>query len=377
MKKICYFINSDWYFDLHWLERAYAAQKDGYQVHVMTRFEGETFYDKFTKLGFICHPVRLRERSLNLFGFFFSMLDVSLKLSKIEPSIIHSITIKPIIIGGLLSRIKDTPFVANIVGLGRVFDCNGVTYHIIQKLVISIYRYIFKNFKSKIVFEHRKDMDILEEFISFRADQANVIDGAGVDIKIFAYQEEKELIKPIVFFAGRMLKNKGLKTLIEIKSELKEKNIHFDLVVAGIEVPDDPHAIPSSMLAAWHEKGDIVWLGTRRDIAQLITSASIVALPTIYPEGVPRILIEACAIGRPCIAYNSGGCGSIINDGVTGYLITKNNRDDFRDKLEKLLLQPELRKKMGINGRDLVAQRFSSDKIISRTLKLYKILCNI
>lgn len=371
MKKICYFINSDWYFDLHWLERAYAAQKEGYQVHVMTRFEGETFYNKFTNLGFVCHPIYLRERSLNPFGFLFSMLNVSLKLAKLKPSIVHSITIKPIIIGGLFSRIKNIPFVANIVGLGRVFDCNGIVYHVIKKLVISTYRYIFRNRKSKIIFEHKKDMNILGEFIHFQADQTNIIDGAGVDTKLFFYQEEKELIKPIVFFAGRMLKNKGLKTLIEIKSELKEKNIHFDLVVAGIEVPDDPNAIPSSMLTAWHERGDIIWLGTRRDIAQLITSASIVALPTIYPEGIPRILIEACAIGRPCIAYNSGGCSSIINNGVTGYLIAKNDRNEFRDKLVTLIMNPELRKKMGINGRDLVANRFSSEKITHKTLNIY------
>jgi len=371
MKKICYFINSDWYFDLHWLERAYAAQKEGYQVHVMTRFEGETFYNKFTKLGFICHPIRLRERSLNPFEFLFSMIDISLKLSKIEPSIIHSVTIKPIILGGLFSRIKKIPFVANIVGLGRVFDCGGIIYHLIKKVVISIYRYIFKNSKSKIIFEHKNDMNILEKLIDFQTDQINIIDGAGVDTTIFTYKEEKNISIPIVFFAGRMLKNKGLKTLIDIRSELKRENIHFDLVVAGIEVPDDPHAIPSSMLLAWHEKGDITWLGTRHDMAQLITNSSIVALPSVYPEGVPRILIEACAIGRPCIAYNSGGCGSIIDNGITGYLVTKNDRKDFRDKLVTLLLDPELRKNMGVNGRDLVVQKFSSEKIIVKTLNIY------
>ncbi|QGX90483.1 glycosyltransferase family 1 protein [Tatumella sp. TA1] len=373
MKKICYFINSDWYFDLHWLERAYAAQNEGYQIHVMTHFEDNTFLNKFTNLGFICHPIHLKERSLNPFEFLFSMLDASIKLGRISPSLIHAITIKPIIIGGLFTRFKSKPFIANIVGLGRVFDCSGVIYYLIKKMVIAIYRELFKNPKSKIVFEHENDKDTLERFMTFKSNQANVVDGAGVDTNLFVYQEEKNIIKPTVFFAGRMLKNKGLNTLVEIKKELKEKNIHFELVVAGIEIPDDPQAIPSSTLRGWHEKGDIVWLGIRQDIAQLITSASIVALPTIYPEGVPRILIEACAIGRPCIAYNSGGCSSIIDDGVTGYLIAKNNRDDFRDKLEILIRNSELRKKMGVNGRDLVVQKFSSEKIVAKTLYIYKI----
>jgi len=167
MKKICYFINSDWYFDLHWLERAYAAQKEGYQVHVMTRFEGENFYNKFIKLGFTCHSIQLRERSLNPFGFLSFMLEVSTKLAKIDPSIVHSITIKPIIIGGLFCRITNKPFVANIVGLGRVFDCDGIVYHTIKKMVVFIYRYLFKNPNSKIVFEHKYDRNILEKFIKF------------------------------------------------------------------------------------------------------------------------------------------------------------------------------------------------------------------
>lgn len=374
MKKICYFINSDWYFDLHWLERACAAQKHGYQIHIMTRFEGDTFRNKFRELGFICHPIQLKERSLNFFGFLYALFIISFKLIKINPSIIHSITIKPIVIGGIVSRLLKKPFVANIVGLGRVFDCQGITYNLIKKIVIIFYNFIFNNLKSKIIFEHEQDREALARYIDFKPNQTKIIDGAGVDTSLFTYQEENKLVKPIVFFAGRMLKNKGLNTLIEIKKELKEKNIHFDLVVAGIEVPDDPQAIPSSQLTAWHEQGDIVWLGTRRDIAQLITKSSIVALPTIYPEGVPRILIEACAIGRPCIAYNSGGCNSIINDGITGYLINKNDRDEFREKLLKLIDQPELRKHMGINGRNLVVERFSSEKIIDRTLSTYDLL---
>jgi len=371
MKKICYFINSDWYFDLHWLERACAAQKDGYEVHVMTRFNGDEFISKFKRLGFICHPVRLRERSLNPFGFLYAMLDVALTLAQMNPSIIHSITIKPIIMGGIVSRLAQKPFVANIVGLGRVFDCNGMLYRSIRKCVILLYKFIFNNKKSRIIFEHQQDRDILNKYISLEEGKTEIIDGAGVDTSLFPYQEEKEFLRPIVFFAGRMLKNKGLKTLVEIKRELKEKNIYFDLVVAGIEVPDDPQAIPSSQLTAWHEQGDIIWLGTRRDVAQLITKSSIIALPTLYPEGVPRILIEACAIGRPCIAYNSGGCNSIINDGETGFLISRNDQEEFRDKLLLLISQPNLRKRMGINGRNLVMKKFSSEKVVAKTLMAY------
>uniref|UniRef100_UPI001F4D8D4F glycosyltransferase family 4 protein n=1 Tax=Rosenbergiella australiborealis TaxID=1544696 RepID=UPI001F4D8D4F len=373
MKKICYFINSDWYFDLHWIERACAAQNKGYQIHIMTRFKGEELYNKFTLLGFICHNIHIKDHSLNPLSFFFTMMQVWFKLLIINPSIIHSITIKPVILGGVYSRIFRKPFIANIVGLGRIFDCDSSIYIKVKKIVIFIYKQIFKNEKIKIIFEHNKDRDFLEKNIKFKFGQTIIIDGAGVDTTIFSYREEKENIKPIVFFAGRMLKNKGLDTLVDIKRELNDLNIHFDLVVAGIEVFDDPYAIPTSILKSWHEQGDIVWLGERRDIAQLISNSNIIALPTLYPEGVPRILIEACAIGRSCIAYNSGGCSSIIENGITGYLIEKNNKKEFRDKLIILIKNPELRKEMGINGHNLVKEKFSSAKVINLTLCIYSV----
>lgn len=371
MKKICYFINSDWYFDLHWLERAIAAKKNGYQVHIICRFNGDLFINKFDELGFFCYPINLKERSLSIFGFVFLIIKLLPILKSINPDIIHSITIKPIILGGIFSRLKRKAFVANIVGLGRVFSYDNYLYLLIRFFVIRIYRFIFKNQKSRIIFEHEFDKVSLSKYINFYHDQTQVIDGAGVDTALFPYKSEGKLNRPIVFFAGRMLKNKGLKTLVDIRKKLKLEGLAFDLIVAGIEVPDDPHSIPASLIKKWHEDGDISWLGTRNDIAELIDKSSIVALPTMYPEGVPRILIEACAIGRPCIAYNSGGCKSIIEDGVTGFLVDKGNENAFELKLKELLMNPELRHELGKNGRALVAEKFSSKKVISRTLSVY------
>ena len=371
MKILCYFINSDWYFDLHWLERAYAAQQKGYRVHIITRFTGKTLINKFTNMGFICHPISLKERSINPIGFIFSSMKIFYILYKIRPTIIHSITIKPILLGGLYAKIAKKSFVANIVGLGRVFDTKGFIFSLFKSLTLSIYKIIISNQKSCFVFEHDEDRNTLMKSIHFGPLQTAVIDGAGVDTKIFSYQQEKRNKTPVVFFAGRMLNNKGLNTLVRLRQELKEINIDFDLVVAGIEVKDDPQAIPTQLLQQWRENEDILWLGMRSDIQNLITESNIVALPTTYPEGVPRILIEACAIGRACIAYNSGGCKSIIKNEITGYLVEKNNYNLLKEKMINLINDYELRVSMGVNGRNLVTEKFSSSKIIEETIKIY------
>ncbi|WP_275541855.1 glycosyltransferase [Pantoea agglomerans] len=120
----------------------------------------------------------------------------------------------------------------------------------------------------------------------------------------------------------------------------------------------------------WSDANDIIWLGQRDDVITLIEESNIVALPSVYAEGVPRILIEAAAIGRPSIAYNTGGCSSIIVNDVTGFIVNK-NIDELVCKLEMLIKNKEMRLHFGINARAWVMSRFCSTFVIQKTLGVY------
>ena len=79
-------------------------------------------------------------------------------------------------------------------------------------------------------------------------------------------------------------------------------------------------------------------------------------------EGMGRVLIEAMASGKPVIGSNVGGIPGVIQDGRNGFLFESENVDDLADKLDKLLSDPELAKSMGIEGRNIVKEKFSSEK---------------
>lgn len=79
MKRLCYFVNSDWYFDLHWTERAIAARDAGYEIHIISHFIGDEIIKKFKTFGFICHNVPLVAQSFNVFVF----LEHFLKLGRL------------------------------------------------------------------------------------------------------------------------------------------------------------------------------------------------------------------------------------------------------------------------------------------------------
>ncbi|WP_261108074.1 glycosyltransferase family 4 protein [Serratia liquefaciens] len=373
MKTICYFINSDWYFELHWLERAMAAQQAGYEIHVISHFTGSEIKERLTKKGFICHDSMIEEQSTNPFSFIYSFLKVSSLLKKINADILHCITIKPCLIGGSFARLNRKPIILSFVGLGRVFAENSFHIAMIRFCVLRLYNFLLKNKKCMMVFEHEHDRQKLLEMTEANPAKAYVIEGAGVDPELYDYSLETDRTTPVVLFASRLLWSKGLGDLVEVKKRLMKKGVHFELNVAGITVPTDSDAIPLEQVEQWQREGVINWLGKSSDVCKLIEASNIVALPSVYSEGIPRILLEAASVGRACIAYDVGGCQSLIIDDYSGSLVHKGDISLLEQKLEKLLLNPETRAEMGIRGRKLVEDRFSSSLIIDSTLKLYKL----
>ena len=372
MKKLCFYINSDWYFSLHWKERAVAAIDSGYQVHVICNFSSDDERRSLELLGLITHNSNMSEQSLNPF---FLMKDVyrSCKILKeISPDIIHCITIKACIIGGLYSKIYNKNLVLSFVGLGRVFSSEVIIYKLLEKIVTKLYAWISKKKNVFFIFEHENDRCEIVNRTGIDINKTFVINGAGVNLSDFNYVEEDDREIPVVLFAGRLIWSKGLKDLIDAKIALREQGVDFVLDVAGFIVKNDPDSIPQSLIEDWSCKGIIRWLGKSNNVSELIKKSNIIALPSVYAEGVPRILIEAAAIGRATIAYDTGGCGSIIKNNETGYLIEKSNFPELLDKLQVLLVDIELRKEFGKRASIKAVDGFSSKKVIETTLGIYK-----
>lgn len=370
MKKLCFYINTDWYFNLHWKERALAAIENGYEVHVVCNFENLRILDDFESLGIKTHNSKMSEQSLNPLVIIKDLLNSMKIIRKINPDILHCITIKPCLIGGFYAKLFRKKLVLSFVGLGRVFSSHSKKYEFIKKNVSALYRWISAKPDVFFIFEHEMDRKEITAITGIDKKKTMVIDGAGINTEEFQYSVDPVNSLPVVLFASRLIWSKGLSDLIEAKKKLAVKGVYFELQVAGIIVKNDPDSIPESIIKKWSDSNEITWLGQRDDVRQLIERANIVALPSVYAEGVPRILIEAAAIGRPCIAYDTGGCSSIIINNVTGYIVDK-DLNDLVCKLEMLINNKQLRLDFGINARDRVKTRFCSTYVIDKTLGIY------
>ncbi|PLC69550.1 glycosyltransferase [Klebsiella quasipneumoniae] len=103
--KIVYFVNAAWYFELHWLDRAEAAISKGYEVHLISCFSDENIKKNLEGKGIKCWDIKLNRFSKNILKNI-SILTAFRKFCKqINPDLIHLITIKPIIFGGVYARL--------------------------------------------------------------------------------------------------------------------------------------------------------------------------------------------------------------------------------------------------------------------------------
>jgi glycosyltransferase involved in cell wall biosynthesis len=106
------------------------------------------------------------------------------------------------------------------------------------------------------------------------------------------------------------------------------------------------------------------------DLKAIYEELDIVALTSLN-EGTPVSLIEAMAAGRPVVATNVGGVKDIVKDGMSGYLVESGNAEEFNKRLLELIKDSEKRRKFGEYGRNMVKERFSKERLIKDTEKLY------
>lgn len=367
-----YVINVDWYFNLHWLQRARAVKSAGAHVHLVMGVTDSGIMDKLNKEGFVCYQWNVDRKSMNPFPNFGGFIELYRLLTKISPDIIHAITIKPNIFVGLMPRLLKVPYVLSVTGTGVIFSGRSWPAKIAKPVVRLLYKLSkYSKVSRKIVFENREDKEYFVTSGLCNDSEAVTVLGAGVDTDIFQASHANNQGTPIMLFAARLLWDKGLGDLVEASKLLRQRGLEFTLQVAGIVDRETINAIDLTVLEDWQQAGLIEWLGTETDMPKLLAKSNIVVLPTFYGEGVPRILIEAASCARPIIASNIAGCREIVEDGVNGLLVPARNIYALAAAIEQLLQAPELRNRMGFNGRRKVERFFSEKQVIAETMSLY------
>ena len=198
---------------------------------------------------------------------------------------------------------------------------------------------------------------------------AVLIRGAGVDLDRFHPAPEPP--PPVtVLLPARMLRDKGVFEFLAAAKRLGERGLGARFLLAGGVDSENPAAISEAELRLAAQTAGVQWLGHRTDMASLLGQTHVVCLPS-YREGLPLALLEAAAAGKAIVATDVPGCREIVIDGLTGLLVRARDVQELATALEALILDPELRGRLGAEARAFCAKNFGVEAVIKATLELY------
>ena len=368
--KICLVANTDWYLYNFRLSLAKALRNQGWEVILIS--PPGLYVKKLGVEGFRWVEWKVDRRGVNPWRELMAFIRLNRIYRRENPQLIHHFTIKPVLYGTLASRTLNKPAIVNsITGLGYIFLTSGVRGKILRALVIPLYKLALKTSNIHVIFENRDDQQTFVNRRLLKESQATVIEGTGVDINRFIpYPEETGRLS--VVMPGRLLWDKGVGTFVDAAKILQKDN-DLRIAVVGRPDPGNPANIDDSQLRLWAEEGLIELWGFREDMEEVYRQAHIICLPSMG-EGLPTVLIEAAASGRPIVATDVPGCREVVEHGVNGFLVAPNDPIALAEAIAMLANDPGLRKKMGEAGRQKALTDFAVDKIIEQTIAVYSCL---
>ena len=175
--------------------------------------------------------------------------------------------------------------------------------------------------------------------------------------------EKRDREIPKVLFLSNLLIDKGVLVLLDALKRLKEKGISFECVLVGGETQDIDSGRLQEELTQRNLNENVRYVGKQygKDKETWWDNADVFVHPSLN-ECFALVLLEAMAHGLPCVATDEGAIPDIVEDGQTGLLVKKRDAADLADKLETLLQDADLRKKMGIAGRKKYEERFTLER---------------
>ena len=369
MRKILFVVNDDYYFISHRLVIAKKLVEEGWSVYVACKDSGvahkiEDVGAKFISFPFSRSTVHPLQEIKLLYRFY--------RLYKnVQPEIIHHISLKPVIYGSLVARLLRMSKVVNAIsGLGYIFTDNRRS--LIKSVMIALMRVGFNN-NLTVIFQNKDDRKAFSHYkITNKKNKTILIKGAGVDLIEYHYLKPQHKEKIVILFPARMLFDKGINELREASDMLKGRYINkVKFVLAGGIDKHNKASASSEFLHDWADGNYVEWIGYQSDMKPVFRNADIVVLPS-YREGMPKSLIEACAIGRPIITTNAIGCKECVDENINGLKVPVRAALELAKAMETLINNREAQVTMGKHSRDKAEKEFDVNLVLEKHLEIYK-----
>ncbi|MEO8080997.1 MAG: glycosyltransferase family 4 protein [Caldimonas sp.] len=332
---------------------------DGYRVVVLAHRDAT-----FERLRPLCDElidVKMVLRQISPLGDLRTLAAYWRHLRRLDPFAVLSFSIKPNIYGSLVCRWLRLPVVNNVTGLGAIELRSGR----VASTVRWLYRRSFSH-SHRVFFQNPQDMQAMLAQAIVGPDQARLLPGSGVDTARFTPAVRAPGDRIRFCMIARLLRDKGVVEFAEAAGKLRSRHPDLQFDLWGILDAADPRCVTRAEVAAWEERGWLGFHGEARDAAQAFEFADVVVLPSFYPEGTPRTLLEAGSMALPCITTDMPGCRDAVVHEVTGFLCPPRDAGALAEAMMRAVeIGPEGRRAMGERARARILTEFDEDIVLA------------
>jgi glycosyltransferase involved in cell wall biosynthesis len=301
-------------------------------------------------------------------------------LKREKPEMVHTHTPKAGLLGMLAAQLAGVPVRLHTVAGMPLLERQGLIRKVLElaeKLTYRCATKVYPNSQAmkQLIESHRycspKKLKVIGNGSS------NGIDTSVFDPQLFTAQarcQTRESIgisaNDIVYcFIGRMVADKGVKELVEAFLKISQHNRSAKLLLIGpFESQLDP--LNKFIVDQILNHPSIIWKDFQTDVRPYLSIADIFVFPS-YREGFPNVVMQAGAMNLPCIVTNINGCNEIIQQEKNGIIVPVKNPKALQNAMEQLTHNPELRKKLSINARQMIATRYDQHYVMNELLKEY------
>jgi glycosyltransferase involved in cell wall biosynthesis len=365
-RRLLYVVTEDWFFLSHRLPMARAAQAAGFEVHVATNVADGAA--SIAREGFILHPVRFARGRLSPFATLATIAALRRVHRVIAPDLVHHVALQATVFGGLAALGRPVARINAITGLGYAFISASAKARVVRAVVGRLLRFLVDRPGSVALVQNPDDRTLLAG-LGIAQDRIVLIPGSGVDVE--RLRPAAEPAGPVTLgFVGRLLDDKGIRTLVAAHRLLRARGTDIALLIAGTPDPANPASVTQAEAEAWGREPGITWLGHVDDIATVWARAHIAVLPS-RREGLPKSLLEAAACGRPMVATDVPGCREVAIANETGILVPTDDPAALAAAIATLAQAPDMRARFGAAARRLAEERFAANAIGRAVAALY------
>ncbi|MFH0859836.1 MAG: glycosyltransferase [Candidatus Altiarchaeota archaeon] len=287
-------------------------------------------------------------------------------LKQMRFDIVHSFLFYSNVLARISGRLANTP--AIVSGERSTSEWKSPLYRLIDRLT-SVYSTV-------IVANSNAVRDSLVEDVRIKPDRIRVVYN-GIDLRRFDDTADSRKVreqlslsekKVTVVTVTRLHPEKNPSDFIKAASIVKRKHGNVQFLVVGDGRLMGELKIMSSELGI---SDDVIFAGEREDVPGLLKASDIFVLTSLW-EGLPVSVLEAMASSLPVVATDVGGTKEVIDNGVTGILVPRENPEELAAAIGTLIENPERRKQMGFRGRERVEEYFTLKGMIENMEALYE-----